>query len=114
MEESILLSVKKVLGIDPGFTDFDLDIIMHINSVLLILRQLGIGPEGGYIITGPNDLWTDYLPNIDQLAAVKTYICLKVRHLFDPPVGGALDALTKAISELEWRLNVEVDPGKKD
>lgn len=112
MDESILLSVKKVLGIEPDFTDFDLDIIMHINSVILILWQLGIGPAEGFTVTGPDETWESYLPNIKKLAAVKSYICLKVRHLFDPPVGGALDALTKAISELEWRLNVEVDPGE--
>lgn len=112
MNESILFTVKKVLGIDPNFTDFDLDIIMHINSVILILWQLGIGPSEGFTVTGSTETWESFVPNINKLAAVKSYICLKVRHLFDPPVGGALDALNNAIAELEWRLNVEVDPGE--
>lgn len=110
MNDSILGSIKKLLGISPDFTDFDLDVIAHINSVMLILRQLGIGPEEGYMIEGYDESWSDYISDISKLAAVKTYIYAKVRYAFDPPTGGALDALKNLIAEFEWRLNVAVDP----
>ena len=111
LSDSILDSTKKLLGIDEDYRDFDLDIMTHINSTFLILRQLGIGPDEGYIITDRNDKWSDFLTDVSKLAAVKTYIAAKVRLIFDPPVGGALDALKSVIAEFEWRLNVEVDPG---
>lgn len=113
MQESILYSIKKMLGLDPDYAAFDIDIILHINSVFMILRQLGIGPEDGYAITGPDETWEDYLGSTKLLEAVKSYIYLKVRSVFDPPSNSyVMDAMQKQIAEYEWRLNVEVDPGR--
>lgn len=113
-EESILNSIKKLLGLEPDYTPFDTDLIMHINSVIMILRQMGVGPSSGYSITGPEETWADYLGSDEPLLeAVKSYIYLKVRTVFDPPSNSyVMDAIQKQISEYEWRLNVEVDPGR--
>lgn len=109
--ESILASVKKVLGIDEIHTAFDEDIILHINSVFAILQQMGVGPENGFSISDDSAIWSDYIQDVNQLNFVKSYIYLKVRLLFDPPVSsGAVESMNKLISELEWRLFVATDP----
>lgn len=109
--ESILASVKKVLGIDEIHTAFDEDIILHINSVFAILQQMGVGPENGFSISDDSAIWTDYISDVNQLNFVKSYIYLKVRLLFDPPVSsGAIESMNKSISELEWRLFIATDP----
>ena len=104
--DSILLTVKKGIGIDPSYEAFDLDIIMHINSVLFILTQEGIGPKEGFNITGQDETWEDFLGESNtKLSAVQSYVTLKTRLLFDPPQSGTLnEQITKLISELEWRL----------
>lgn len=104
--DSILLTVKKGIGIDPSYEAFDPDIIMHINSVLFILTQEGIGPKEGFNITGQNETWEDFLGESNtKLSAVQSYVTLKTRLLFDPPQSGTLnEQITKLISELEWRL----------
>lgn len=109
VESSILNSIKKLLGIDEKYTQFDTDIIMHINSVFMILNQLGIGPENGFKITGKDQKWEDYVSDDDNLDAIKTYIHLKVKIIFDPPLNSTvMDAHKQMISELEWRLNTQV------
>ena len=106
MEESILISIKKLLGITADYTNFDTDIIIHINSVLMILNQLGVGTEG-FAIENDKNIWSEFTQDIDRLSAIKTYVYLKVKMLFDPPLGGAVIESTKQmINELEWRLNV--------
>lgn len=112
MDESILITIKKLLGIDESDLSFDTDILIHINTVFGILRQLGVGPANGFSISDASTTWEDYLGTDElYLADVKTYIYLKVRKIFDPPqsssTSGAMDQL---ISELEWRINVDVDP----
>ena len=104
--DSILLTIKKGIGIDPSYEAFDPDIIMHINSVLFILTQEGIGPKEGFNITGQDETWEDFLGESNtKLAAVQSYVTLKTRLLFDPPQSGTLnEQITKLISELEWRL----------
>ena len=104
--DSILLTVKKGIGIDPSYEAFDLDIIMYINSVLFILTQEGIGPKEGFNITGQDETWEDFLGESNtKLSAVQSYVTLKTRLLFDPPQSGTLnEQITKLISELEWRL----------
>lgn len=107
MSESILTSVKKVLGVSEDYTVFDPDIIMHINTVFGILNQLGIGPVNGFTIEDKNSVWTDFVGVDKNLSGVKTYVYLRVRILFDPPTSSfLLDAMNKQIQELEWRLNV--------
>lgn len=112
MHESILDSVKKMLGITREDIDFDLDLTIHINSVIMILRQLGVGPVNGFSIDGPSQTWSDYLGDVEvsQFAAVKSYIFLKVRQLFDPTTSGAVtESTNNLIKELEFRLNVEAE-----
>lgn len=111
--ESILTSIKKMLGIDEEYMHFDADIIIHINSVLMILTQLGVGPEEGFVIEDDTSTWVDFIPeaNAAQLHAVKSYIYLKVKLIFDPPLSSAvIDSMNRQIAEFEWRLNVAVDP----
>lgn len=110
MEESILISIKKLLGIDASDPSFDQDILMHINSTFSILNQLGVGdPE--FMIEDEGTTWSDYLTSYKQLNTIKTYIYCKVRKIFDPPTSGAsMESLNALINELEWRINVAVDP----
>lgn len=109
--ESILQSIKKLIGITEDYTAFDLDIIIHINSVFMILNQIGVGPVEGFSISDDSAVWFDYLPEDSKnLEAVKTYIYLKVKMVFDPPMSSAvMEATKQMISELEWRLNVEAE-----
>lgn len=103
--ESILNSVKKVLGLPQDYTVFDPDLVMHINSVFMALNQMGIGPEGGFAIYGPEECWGDYMAVCPGLEAVKSYVALKVRLLFDPPQSSVtMDAIKNNLSELEWRI----------
>lgn len=111
--ESILTSVKKLLGITEDYEHFDADIIMHINSVFMVLRQLGVGPENGFSITDKTTTWQDYAQNISEIEMVKSYVFLKVKMLFDPPLSGSVaDGFNKLISELEFRLNAKEDIGE--
>ena len=106
--DSILTSIKKMLGIAEEYEHFDPDIIMHINSVFMTLTQLGVGPSEGFSIVDEDTIWTDFIPDLVKLQAVKTYVYLKVRLLFDPASLGSatLAAYERQIQELEWRLNV--------
>lgn len=115
--ESILTSIKKLLGIAEEYEHFDADIIMHINSVFMILTQLGVGPAEGFIIEDETAMWTDFVEDVSKLQAIKTYIFLRVKLLFDPASVGSstLAAYERQIQELEWRLNVEVEtPSTKE
>lgn len=110
--ESILTSIKKLLGIEENYTHFDADIIMHINSVFAILTQMGVGPANGFSITGKDETWSNYI-SADQniFSLVKSYVYLKVRLLFDPPLSSAaIESINRQISEFEWRLFVAADP----
>lgn len=113
MINSILESVKNHVGIgDVSYTAFDDVIITHINSVFFTLNQLGVGPKETFRIDGATECWADFFQEGDDISAVKTYMDLKVRMLFDPPANGTLsNAIDGQIKELEWRLNVHSDPG---
>ena len=107
MEQSILISTKKVLGIAEDYTAFDLDIITHINTAFSTLTQLGVGPVTGFMIEDAEPVWADFYADDLQYNAVKSYVFLRVRQLFDPPQTSYLIAATeRQIQELEWRLNV--------
>lgn len=108
--ESILTSIKKLLGIEEDYVHFDADIIMHINSVLSILTQLGVGPSDGYSIKDANATWDEFITNPAKLELVKSYVYLKVRLMFDPPSSSsAIDSMKQLISELEFRIIVAVE-----
>lgn len=114
--KSILTSVKKMLGIEESYTHFDNDIIMHINTVFLTLNQLGVGPEKSFSISSEMNTWDEFFgdKSID-LQAVKTYMYLKVKMLFDPPTSSfVLDSYGRQANELEWRLNMQVENAAKE
>lgn len=109
--ESILTSIRKLLGPDETYTHFDPDIIIHINSALSILNQLGVGPSAGFSICSESETWSDFLgDDSKKINYAKTYVYLKVRLIFDPPTSSAvIESMNRTISELEWRLQVESD-----
>ena len=110
MDESILTSIKKLLGVPEDYEHFDQDIIMHINSVFMILNQLGVGPTEGFTITDKTAVWSDFISDNKKFESVKTYMYMKVRLLFDPPLSSAvMECINKVISEMEWRLNVAAE-----
>lgn len=113
MTQSILTSIKKLLGITEECTDFDTDIIIFINSVFPILLQLGVGPEEGFKIEDSKTTWLEYLgtDGLLKYAPVKTFMYLKVKMVFDPPLSNSvIESYNRTLSELEWRLNVMADP----
>ena len=113
--ESILTSIKKMLGITEEYEQFDADIIMHINSVFMILNQLGVGPSNGFSITDKTAVWSDFISEGANLESVKSYIYLKVRLLFDPPTTSAvMESMNRMISELEFRLNVSAESSQRE
>lgn len=114
--ESILTSIKKLLGIAEEYTQFDNDIIMHINSVFTTLTQLGVGPSEGFFIEDDSAYWSDFIEDLSKLQAVKTYMYLKVRLLFDPSSLGSatLASYERQIQELEWRMNVIAESDSED
>lgn len=109
--DSILGTTKKLLGLDMTLTDFDVDLIVCINTAFNVLTQLGVGPTKGFMITGVSENWSDFIGDDIRLNMVKQYIFLKTRITFNPPqIGAVLTALENSIKELEFRLNVQVDP----
>lgn len=109
LEDSILLTTKKVLGLDSGYKAFDPDILMHINASFFEFQQLGIGPEKGFYITDETSKWKEFVDGED-INAVQTLMALKVRLLFDPPATSFhLKAIEDQITKLEWRLNVHME-----
>lgn len=108
MENSILTDIKKLLGLPAEYDVFDKDIIIHINSVFFKLRQLGVGPEKTFSITDNKTQWSDFSTEITDYEAIKTYVYMSVRLIFDPPQNSfVVNALQDQISEYEWRLLTE-------
>lgn len=108
--DSILTSIKKLLGIAEEYNHFDGDLIMHINSVFSILTQLGVGPSEGFYIEDDGTTWDEFTNDVKTLNNVKSYMYLKVKLLFDPPLSSAvMESMNRSISEFEWRLNVAAE-----
>lgn len=108
--DSVLNSIKKMIGLDEENTHFDTDVMIHINSVFADLKQIGVGPAEGFRITGTFETWSDFTSDKIDIESVKTYMYLRVRLLFDPPTTSALvEAMTKQADKLEWRLNVAAE-----
>lgn len=111
--ESILTSIKKLLGLTEEYEQFDPEIVMHINSVFMDLRQLGVGPEEGFFIEDETSVWTDFVSEIGKIEAVKSYMHLRVKLLFDPPANSSLiESMNRQIAQFEWRLNVAAESPK--
>ncbi len=111
--ESILTSIKKLLGIAEEYTHFDADLIMHINSVFSILTQIGVGPAEGFSIKDESSVWSDFVPEKSKWELIKSYMYMKIKFLFDPPLNSAvIESANRIISELEWRILVAADSEK--
>lgn len=111
MNDSILMSIRKLVCGNEWIDHFDADLLMHINTCFSILTQLGVGPAGGFVVTDETQSWSSYTADNNELNMVRTYVTLKVKSIFDPPLtSSVLEAMNKQIAELEWRLNVAVDP----
>lgn len=108
---SILTSTKKLAGMTEDYTAYDDQIVMYINSTLLRLKQLGVGPSEGFVVTGADETWEQFIPDNKFLReSTKSYMGAKVKIQFDPPTASsALEALKQMISEYEWCLNVEAE-----
>lgn len=110
VSESILASIKKMLGIDDTYDAFDIDVIVGINTALMSLQQIGVGPEDGLSISDRSAVWSSLHTNEKKTEAAKMYIYLKVKLSFDPPTSGfVVDAINKQLDELAWRLQVQTD-----
>lgn len=113
--DSILTSIKKLLGISEEYTHFDPDLIMHINSVFTILSQIGVGPSEGFSISGKEAVWTDFIPLSSNMELIKSYMQQKVKLLFDPPSSSSvMEAMNRSIGEFEWRLQVAAESEKEE
>lgn len=112
LTESILTSIKKLLGIDEMYTAFDTDVTIHINSALFAANQLGVGPPEGFRIIDKSKTWTDFIGTRQDLEGIVDYVYLKVKLVWDPPQAGYLvEAIKEQIKELEVRLNWQVEGG---
>lgn len=107
---SILLTIKKMLGIAEDYKVFDQDIIAFINSVFMNLYQLGVGPQNYvYAITGESETWDEFT-DMKNFEAIKSYMYLKVKLLFDPPTNSfTIEAIERQIAEREWRLTLQAE-----
>ena len=112
--DSILVSIKKLLGIDASYTAFDVDVIVHINTAFAVLNQLGVGPANAFMIEGEAESWDDYITD-NNFSMVKTFVYLKVRLAFDPPTSTALiESMNNTLNELTWRLELEGQNGSSN
>ena len=109
--DSILVTVRKALGIEDDYTGFDTELVIAINSAIMSLNQLGIGQVAGLVVADDTQVWADLIGTDLDKEGVKSYICLKTRLIFDPPGNGFLvDAISRQINELEWRLTLQAEP----
>jgi hypothetical protein len=108
MEDSILKSTKKILGLAADYTPFDLDVITHINAAFSTLYQLGVGPTTGFAIEDDTAVWDDFIVgDISIVSACKTYVYLRTRLLFDPPTTSfTLSSMKEQLQEYEFRISV--------
>lgn len=115
MQESILLTIKQMLGIPSEYSVFDEELAVYINTVIAALRQLGVGTENGFAITGENESWEDYIGDTLMYENVKAYIYLKVRMMFDPPSSSfVLEAFKNQAAEIEWRIYIQADEDRDE
>lgn len=107
---SIVASIKKMLGLNDDYTPFDTDVLIHINSSFLKLHQLGVGPKDGFTVSDYNQTWSDFEITPVMLGAVKTFVYLQVKMMFDPPANSyVMDAMKQQVEEIGWRLNVQAE-----
>lgn len=113
--DSILNTIKKMLGIESDYDVFDVDIITNINSVFMTLNSLGVGPKEGFSISGADETWGQFTGDTKKLNAVQSYVYLRVKMLFDPPTSSfVLDSMKQQADEFGWRLHMEAEEGGRD
>jgi hypothetical protein len=122
LEESILISTKKVLNIPHEVDAFNLDVLMHINAAFSILSDLGVFDEAGVTIEAETT-WEELqeaqeLTNpltVAMIQMLRTYVFLRVRMLFDPPTTGfLLTAMENQLKELEWRISTKWEYAQRE
>ena len=110
MNDSILVTIKKMLGLDDEYTPFDTDVMIHINAAFMTLTQMGVGPKEGFEVSDYDQTWSDFLVNKVMLGAVKTWVYLQVKMAFDPPTNSfVMDAMKTQSEQILWRLNVQAE-----
>ena len=110
LDQSILNTIKHMLGLTDEINAFDEELIVHINGVFTILNQLDVGPDEGFMITGTDETWDQLTDQVSLATMVKELIYLKVRMIFDPPASSVVaDAYNQRIAELEWRMNIQAE-----
>ena len=116
MTDSIFLTIKQMIGGFESYTyesadAFDLDLLIHINTALSILCQIGVGPEDGFSITGSEETWEDFVSNRPDMAMIKSYVYMQVRLYFDTSDlnTGLVQSMKDSIKELEWRLKAAAE-----
>lgn len=109
MEESILMTVRKACQVPEWDSGFDTELIIHTNTILMRLNQLGVGPKNGFYITGTEETWASFVGS-DEFKMVQSYVTLRVKLLFDPPSSSfVLESMKNQIAEFEWLLNVQAE-----
>ena len=112
VNDSILLTIKKLIGADRLYTVFDTDVIIEINSNIQDLTEIGIGPNEGFVVQDENDLWTDFIGDRKDLESAKEYVYLGCKLVFDPPQSSSVLAhFEKRKAEVIWRLSSKVEVG---
>ncbi len=115
MDDSILDTIKRTVGVSVDDESFDVDLIVAINSALMVLADIGVGPSNGMVITGPGETWSMFFGGREDFEMVKSFVTLKVRLLFDPPTSSfVLDSMKNLAAEYEWRLNVRAEGAYED
>lgn len=108
MTDSILDTIKKMLGVDPEYDAFDIDIITHINSAFMMLYQIGVGPSTPFSISDNSTMWDSFIQDVTKFQTVKSYVYFRVKLAFDPPSSSfVLDSMKEQLREAEWRLNMQ-------
>lgn len=109
-EQSILKTIRRLIGIDEEFTQFDPELISAINAAFMTLHQLGLGPSNGFMIDGEDQTWNDFTTDVDQLSGLTNYVLLRTRLIFDPPTNSfVVTSMANQIKELEFRFNVNAE-----
>ena len=108
--DSILNTIKKLLGIDPEYDPFDTDVIVAINSALMTLTQVGVGPREGFLIRDSTETWEDFVGDRKDLESIKSFVYLKTKLVFDPPTNSfTIDALERQADEYLWRISINAE-----
>lgn len=115
LQESILGTIKKLIGFEDDYTQFDTDLVIHINTAFASLAQIGSNLKEGFFITDKNNLWSEYTTDTAILEPIKMYVYLKTKMVFDPPASSmVIETIKQTINELEFRIQISADSSGKE